>query len=61
MPDSVYPSAHAGKYQATAMRIVVSDFDGYRSLLLPNGVEFEDYDLGTPSGPWAASSFPRTA
>lgn len=42
----VYPSDHAGKNQATAMRIVVSDVDGYRSLLLANGVEFEDYDLG---------------
>jgi len=42
----IYQTEHAGKNRATAMRIVVSDFDAFRARLLENGVVFEDYDLG---------------
>jgi catechol 2,3-dioxygenase-like lactoylglutathione lyase family enzyme len=42
----IYQSDHAGKNRATAMRIVVSDFDGFRDRLLVNGVVFEEYDMG---------------
>ncbi len=42
----VYESDHAGKNRATAMRIVVSDFDEFRARLVENGVVFENYDLG---------------
>lgn len=42
----IYQSEHAGKNQATAMRMVVSDFEGFRDRLAANGVVFEDYDLG---------------
>ena len=42
----IYESEHAGRNKATAMRIVVSDFDTFRARLLENGVVFEDYDLG---------------
>jgi catechol 2,3-dioxygenase-like lactoylglutathione lyase family enzyme len=42
----IYESAHAGQNDATAMRIVVSDFELFREQLLSNGVVFEDYDFG---------------
>jgi hypothetical protein len=42
----IYQSDHAGKNRATAMRIVVSDFDAFHAQVLENGVEFEEYDLG---------------
>lgn len=42
----IYESAHAGKNLATAMRIVVSDFESFRDRLAANGVVFENYDMG---------------
>jgi catechol 2,3-dioxygenase-like lactoylglutathione lyase family enzyme len=42
----IYQSDHAGKNRATAMRIVVSDFDEFHGRLMANGVVFEDYDMG---------------
>jgi len=42
----IYESEHAGKNLATAMRIVISDFEGFRGQLAANGVVFENYDLG---------------
>lgn len=42
----VYPSDHAGTNRATAVRLVVDDFDTTRAELLARGVIFEDYDLG---------------
>jgi catechol 2,3-dioxygenase-like lactoylglutathione lyase family enzyme len=42
----IYQSDHAGENLATAMRIVVSDFEGFHGRLATNGVVFEDYDLG---------------
>lgn len=41
----IYESQHAGKNRATAMRIVVSDFEAFHDQLAANGVVFEDYDL----------------
>lgn len=43
---SVYESAHAGKNQATAARLVTSDFDAVHGELKTRGVVFEDYDFG---------------
>lgn len=42
----VYPSTYAGTNQATAARLIVSDFDAARAELLSKGVVFEDYDFG---------------
>jgi catechol 2,3-dioxygenase-like lactoylglutathione lyase family enzyme len=42
----VYPSENAGTNRATAVRLVVEDFDEARGELLAKGVVFEDYDLG---------------
>jgi catechol 2,3-dioxygenase-like lactoylglutathione lyase family enzyme len=42
----IYPSEHAGTNKATAVRLVVDDFDGVRAELSSKGVVFEDYDLG---------------
>ena len=42
----VYPSENAGTNKATAVRLVVDDFDSARKELLARGVVFEDYDLG---------------
>ena len=42
----IYPSDHAGTNKATAVRLVVDDFDAARAELLSRGVIFEDYDLG---------------
>jgi catechol 2,3-dioxygenase-like lactoylglutathione lyase family enzyme len=42
----IYPSESAGTNRATAMRLVVDDFDVARAELLSKGVVFEDYDLG---------------
>jgi catechol 2,3-dioxygenase-like lactoylglutathione lyase family enzyme len=42
----IYPSDNAGTNKATAVRLVVSDFDAVRAELLSKGVVFEDYDLG---------------
>lgn len=42
----IYESEHAGKNLATAMRIVVSDFEDFHEQLTANGVVFEEYDMG---------------
>ncbi|HET7847227.1 MAG TPA: VOC family protein, partial [Acidimicrobiia bacterium] len=42
----IYPSDNAGTNKATALRLIVSDFDAVRADLLFKGVVFEDYDLG---------------
>ena len=42
----IYPSENAGTNKATAMRLVVEDFDAARAHLLSKGVVFADYDLG---------------
>jgi catechol 2,3-dioxygenase-like lactoylglutathione lyase family enzyme len=42
----IYESWAAGRNQATAARIVVSDFDEAFAKLSANGVIFEDYDFG---------------
>jgi catechol 2,3-dioxygenase-like lactoylglutathione lyase family enzyme len=42
----IYPSDNAGTNKATAVRLIVSDFDAVRGELLSKGVAFEDYDLG---------------
>ena len=42
----IYESWAAGRNQATAARIVVSDFDDAFAKLSANGVIFEDYDFG---------------
>lgn len=42
----IYPTDKAGTNKATAMRLVVDDFDEARAELLSKGVVFEDYDLG---------------
>ena len=42
----VYQSPHAGSNQATAARLVVSDFDAAFAALRSRGVVFGDYDLG---------------
>ncbi|HEY7470190.1 MAG TPA: VOC family protein [Acidimicrobiia bacterium] len=42
----IYPSDNAGTNKATAVRIVVADFDAVRAELLSKGVVFEEYDLG---------------
>ena len=42
----VYPSDNAGTNKATAVRLVVDDFETVRAELLSRGVVFEDYDLG---------------
>ena len=42
----IYESENAGTNKATAMRLVVSDFDAVRADLLDKGVVFEEYDLG---------------
>jgi catechol 2,3-dioxygenase-like lactoylglutathione lyase family enzyme len=42
----IYPSDNAGTNKATAMRLVVDDFDAVRAELSAKGVVFEDYDLG---------------
>jgi len=42
----VYPSDNAGTNKATAVRLIVGDFDAARAELLSKGVTFEDYDLG---------------
>jgi catechol 2,3-dioxygenase-like lactoylglutathione lyase family enzyme len=42
----VYPSDNAGTNKATAVRLIVSDFDAVHADLLSKGVVFEDYDLG---------------
>ncbi|MGH8957217.1 MAG: VOC family protein [Acidimicrobiia bacterium] len=42
----IYPSDNAGTNKATAVRLVVEDFDAARAELLTRGVVFENYDLG---------------
>jgi catechol 2,3-dioxygenase-like lactoylglutathione lyase family enzyme len=42
----IYPSENAGTNKATAVRLVVDDFDAARAELLSKGVVFEDYDFG---------------
>jgi catechol 2,3-dioxygenase-like lactoylglutathione lyase family enzyme len=42
----IYPSENAGTNKATAVRLVVEDFDVARAELLSKGVVFEEYDLG---------------
>jgi catechol 2,3-dioxygenase-like lactoylglutathione lyase family enzyme len=42
----VYESFAAGRSEATAARIVVTDFDAAHAELVSNGVVFEDYDFG---------------
>ena len=42
----IYQSENAGTNKATAMRLVVDDFDAARAELLSKGVVFEEYDLG---------------
>ena len=42
----IYPSENAGTNNATAVRLVVDDFDVARAELLSKGVAFEDYDFG---------------
>lgn len=42
----IYESWAAGRNEATAARIVVSDFDDAFAKLKANGVVFEDYDFG---------------
>ena len=42
----IYQSDHAGNNRATAMRIVVSDFDAFHARLVAEGVVFEEYDMG---------------
>jgi len=42
----IYGSDHAGNNLATAMRIVVSDFEDFYEQLASNGVVFEEYDMG---------------
>ncbi len=43
---NVYESAHAGKNQATAARLVAADFDAVFAKLKAGGVVFEEYDFG---------------
>ena len=42
----VYESFAAGRNEATAARLVVSDFDTAHAELVANGVVFEEYDFG---------------
>jgi predicted enzyme related to lactoylglutathione lyase len=42
----MYQSENAGTNKATAVRLVVDDFDAARAELLSKGVEFLDYDFG---------------
>ena len=42
----IYPSENAGTNKATAVRLVVDDFDAARAEMLSKGVVFEEYDLG---------------
>ena len=42
----VYQSENAGTNKATAVRLIVSDFDTVRTALLAKGVKFADYDFG---------------
>ena len=42
----VYESWTAGRNEATAARMVVTDFDAAFAELKANGVVFEDYDYG---------------
>ncbi len=42
----VYESFVAGRNEATAARLVVTDFDAAHAELAANGVAFEDYDFG---------------
>lgn len=42
---SLYPTRHAGKNLATAMRLVTDDFDAAHAELLSKGVVFEIYDI----------------
>ena len=42
----VYESFTAGRNEATAARLVVTDFDAAHAELVANGVVFEDYDFG---------------
>jgi catechol 2,3-dioxygenase-like lactoylglutathione lyase family enzyme len=42
----IYESEYAGKNLATAMRIVVSDFEAFHEQLASKGVVFEEYDMG---------------
>lgn len=43
---NVYESAHAGKNQATAARLVTSDFEATFEEMKRRGVVFEYYDFG---------------
>jgi catechol 2,3-dioxygenase-like lactoylglutathione lyase family enzyme len=43
---AVYESQHAGRNQATATRLVTTDFEGAFAELTERGVEFEEYDFG---------------
>ena len=42
----MYESFTAGRNEATAARLVVTDFDAAHAELVANGVVFEDYDFG---------------
>jgi catechol 2,3-dioxygenase-like lactoylglutathione lyase family enzyme len=42
----MYESEHAGTNEATAVRLVVDDFDAAHAELSARGVVFENYDLG---------------
>jgi catechol 2,3-dioxygenase-like lactoylglutathione lyase family enzyme len=42
----IYPSENAGTNKATAVRLVVDDFDAARAELLSKRVVFLDYDFG---------------
>lgn len=61
----VYESFTAGRNEATAARLVVTDFDAAHAELVANGVVFEDYDFGddfrTVDGVLVSSDGEKTA